>query len=451
MLTRGLATRSATVGRFAGYPRAISPPSGLGWTPSFAVTETAPGLFTTSLDPRDLKLSSAQPRYVSTSGSNANTGLSSASPKRSIWSAINVGGNDTIYVLGSTDPNNPTIYEYDHAWQSVPVQNTNVVVVSDFSTLAPGWAISSTYMAPGGANLGTWALTADVNGPHVYEASLAAAPNAVIDATVIASSGAPTKLTSRASVALVEANPGSYLHSGGKLYVRTADSRAPDTKLRPLKASVINGHLNTAISIYVERLTFEGGNARCFYLQNCATASFVDCTFQVGQQQGLELNVSGAVTGTTHTVYAVRCKFLGNYGDGCGMTVAGSTETAHMAEVDCVYSGNSGAGTEQGSSHHFTAGNTAVRAVRVNPRCFGNKTQGFADVGGCKIWILGGRVSGETTGIYCGDAGATWIQGTTLASNTTDLETDSASGAVNVAGANYKTTTGAGTVAVYHP
>lgn len=450
-------SRSALRSGFVGgnvYPRTVSPPSGLGWSPPWSVVQFGPTAFTTNLEPSSLKLSTANTRYVDiATGSDANTGLVVGSPKKSIWSAINVGGNDTIYVKGSADPANPTVYHYDWSWRVVPIQNTNVIVVSDFTSLAPGYAISSIGHKAGDSLLGTWALTADVSGPHVYEATLATSPGGgVIDASAAKqASGAYAALTNRASIALVEANPGSWYHDGTKLYVRTSDSRAPDAALRPLKQA-INGWLNTAISIYVERLIFEGGNARAFYVQNCATATFVDCSFVNGQQQGCELNVSGAVTNSTHTVNLIRCKALGNAGDGLGATVAGTGETVQWLEWACESSGNSGGGTEQGSSLHFTAGNTAVLAVRVGGHYHGNKTQEIADVGGCKVWLAGCRLaSGGVVGFYCGDASAAWLHGCVLTGNSTDLQTDNASGAINVAGTTYNTASGAGAVAVYAP
>ncbi len=439
-------------------PRPCAPPSGFGWAPPFSIVEVASGRFTTTLDHLTLRVSTATTRYVATTAqvaaaSNANTGLVKTLPKRSIWHAINVGANDTIYVLGSANPATPTLYDYDHAWRLVPVQATNVIVVSDFDTLAPGYAVSSTSMAEGGAHLGAWGL-----GPTeaaVYEATLAATPTAVIDASSLDANGAPVELTNRASAALVQANPGSWYWSGGVLYVRTSDSRDPDANLRALRsgaAGAINGHLNTAISIYVQGMIFEGGNARAFYLQNCATATFVDCAFRNGQIAGLELNVGAGVTNATCTVYLIRCKGLANNSDGMGGTVNGSGMTLNWLEWNCEGAGNDGGvGTDQGSSLHFTAGNTAVNAIRIGGRYHGNRTHGFADVGGCDTWALGCRVYGEATGITIGDTSTAWLHGCVLTGNTTDLVTDNAAGAINTTDTIYTTSSGTGTVQRYHP
>lgn len=74
----------------------------------------------------------------------------------------------------------------------------------------------------------TWSLTAAQT--NTYEITRTAATTRVVDMTNVNSKGKPAALTSRASIALVEANPGSYFSDGGtsKVYVHTWDSRAPD-------------------------------------------------------------------------------------------------------------------------------------------------------------------------------------------------------------------------------
>lgn len=436
-------------------PRRVAPPSGFGWTPSFQILEVAPGRFTTTLNPSSLRVSTSITRYANLARpDNSGNGLSWAAADKALWAAVNAVFSDnaatTIYVLGSGDPAAPTLYDWDNGFAAGAVVNPiEVIAVSDTSTLAKGYVLASVGMGEGGSHLGTWALTADGAGPHVYEATLAAAPGGVVDGALQTAAG-PSSLTLRSSIATVEANPGSYWHDSGKLYVRTTDSRDPDASVRPLRVAV-NHRLAAAVNAYYEGLTFESGQGRAFYAQNGSTITCVDCDFTRGQGQGFELNVGAGVTNATITVYLIRCKFRGNAGDGAGYTILGAGMTVNAVEIDCTYVGNSGAGTDQGGSAHFTAGNTAIRVIRINPRCSGNKTQGFADVGGCKIWILGGSVTGEGSGIYCGDTGTTWVQGTTLTGNTTDLVTDNAGGTINTSGAIYKTTSGAGTVQRYQP
>jgi len=432
------------------YPHVVSPPTGLGWTPAFNILELLPGIFTTDIATALLKPSTATIRYVDiATGNDGNTGLVAGSPKKSIWSAINVGGNDTIYVLGSSNPLTPTVYPYDNAWRLPSIQNTCVIAVSSFTTLAPGYVVSSIGNVAGDSLLGTWASTGGGT-PNTYVATLAATPYDVVDGagTPTAAGKAPS-LTLRSSIATVDAAPGSWWWSAGSLYVRTADSRAPDVSIRALK-SAINGWESVALTMYIERIKFEGGSARAFYLQNITSAYFVDCAFSDGTNQGLELSTAAA--GVTHTVYLVRTKAYGNAGDGMGATCSGAGTILNWLEWDCEGTANtSSGGTDQGSSLHKTAGNGAFVGIRVGGLYHGNKTDGVADVGGMQTWMLGSKVYSEAIGIYIGGAGTGWVQGCVLTGNSTDLMTDNASGVINVSNSTYTTKSGTGTVQEYAP
>lgn len=448
-----LAVSSATFSPAGAYPRRVAPPSGFGWTPSWNVIESSPGVFTTSLDPASLIPATAATLYANAAqANNTGNGQSGAAAEQAIWAALNdVVTTTTLYVLGSADRNNPTVYGWTKAWRVGTAADLAVKVVSDFTTLAPGWAISSTALVAGDGELGAWASTGGGTA-NTYVATLTTAPDRVIDALVPDAHGVPTKLTLRSSIATVDAAPGSYWHSAGNLYVRTADSRAPSfPTLRPLRAASVNGLANGGKTVYVERLSFEGGDtARAFYAQN-ANVVMVDCDVNHGPALGFEVN-TGATTGVTRTAHLFRCRFIANGGDGCGYTASGATMTLRGVEVDCIYARNSGAGTDQGGSAHFTAGNTEVSVVRVNPTCTANKTQGFADVGGTTTWAAGCTFTGEAIGAYVGDTGTAWLHGCVFNGCTVDLDPADAGATINVPfDAAVATRAGSGTVARYTP
>lgn len=453
------ATFSGSFGLAGAYPRKVSPPSGFGWSPTWGVIEIAPGVFTTTLDVRrDLMVATAATRYVALSdGSNADNGSTWALAHKSLWDGLNdaftAGLAVTIYVEGSADPLNPTVYDYDNAWRVALAVDANIIVVSDRTTLAPGYAISSTYMAPGGAYLGTWGL-----GPTeaaVYEAALAAAPAMVIDATVTnATTGTHQRLTLQASAAAVQATPGSYYWAGGVLYVRTADSRAPDASLRALRAGVVNGHINTAtVDCYIEGLSFEGGSgagtSRALYIQAMTSATIVNCKATHSSGEGLSL--SSSTVSADHTLHFINCQALDCDGDGFQYTATGNAAVVRALEWNCVSKVSSGAGTDQGSSAHRTAGNTSVSMIRIGCLFASNKTEGFADVGGTTTWALGCRFESEAIGAYVGDTGTGWLHGCTFNGCTTDLDPFDAGATIYTADCHYTTTAGSGTVGKYHP
>jgi hypothetical protein len=437
-------------------PHVVRVPSGFPWPPSFSIIQTGPRSFTTTLDPTSLAPSTSATLYANTARPN-NTGnaQSWAAADQAIWAALNhvgVGTATRLYIMGSADPDAPTIYPWTKAWRVGTSGNLHVTVVSDENG-TPGYAVSSTALVAGDGELGAWGLVGGSE-PNTYSATLTTAPAKVIDGNVLDSDGVATTLTLRASAAAVEANPGSYYHAAGVLYVRTADSRAPSfPTLRPLRGGTsVNGLANGARTVHVERLSFEGGSTRIFYAQE-ANVSFVDCDFTHGTALGFEMSIPGTTTDATRTAHLIRCRFLRNAGDGCGYTAAGSGMTIRGFEWGCTYANNSGAGTDQGGSAHFTSGNTEISVIRLTPTCRGNKTHGFADVGGCDTWILGGTVSGESAGVHIGDGGTGWLQDVVFSSNTEDLQTDDAAGRIYVSGVHYDPAKvdGAGTVQVYVP
>lgn len=132
------------------YPKKLSPPVGFAWAPSFDVSEVAPREFSLSLNTETLKVATSTIRYVDLSaGSDANTGLVKSAPKQSIWSAtLAASAAQTVYVKGSSDPDSPTVYPFANSWRLPLSFSMNIIVVSDFDTLAPGYAVSSVQSSP---------------------------------------------------------------------------------------------------------------------------------------------------------------------------------------------------------------------------------------------------------------------------------------------------------------
>ena len=430
-------------------PLRWAPPSGFTWSPAFAVIEAAPGVFTLNLEPTSLRVAVARVLYVdgdvaNASASDANAGTDPALPLKSISAALNKWNvAQTIYVKAG-------FYPVGNSWSSgVPFgADVNVIGVTSFATLQPGRVISS--VAESG-------LTWSVHSTGVHKATLAAKPYAVISSHPAHApvDGGVAMLTETAAPLPASMAPGEWKHTGGVLYVATYDGESPtgtpDT-YRALRDSVRNGWVNTALSMCVENLTFEGGADQAFWMQNIATGTFVDCTFTGGKARGCELNVGGAVTNTTHNVNLIRCRAVNNAGDGFGATVAGTGEAVRWLEWGCVAQGNSGAvSSDQGSSMHKSAGNGVIAAIRVAGRFASNKSQAIADVGGCETWCVGVRCAGEAVGFFCGDAGSMWLHGCVTTGTTTDLKTDAAGGTIRHHDTQYATTAGAGTVARYAP
>ncbi len=114
----------------------VAVPAGFGWTPSFNIYRVSPGQFATDIVESSLRPSTSRNVYVDyVSGNNANLGTDPNAPKKSIWAALNLSANDTIYVKAGSYPDGD-------GWEGItPIFATCVIGVTDFVTLAPGRVI----------------------------------------------------------------------------------------------------------------------------------------------------------------------------------------------------------------------------------------------------------------------------------------------------------------------
>lgn len=418
---------------------AIAVPSGFPWTPSFTVREERLGTFAPSIDITGLRITPARTLYVDiATGSDAGTG-SLASPYKSIWKALNQWSvAQTIYVKAGW-------YPVTNSWTGgVPFgASVNVIGVRDFATLAPAPFVSS-------VSEDVAALTWTSLGGGRWSASVANAPYAVVDV----STATPTWFTAAADAASAD-TAGEYFHGAGTLTVRTLTGGQPAATLRVLRDGVHNGWVNTALSLTVENGVFEGGgNIRAFWLQNVATGTFIDCEFMLSEGAGFELNTNAA--GVAHAVNLIRCRTHDNTNDGIAYTALGAGSSIRALEWDCeAFRNGRNAGSNQGSSMHFFAGNTETSVVRIGGRYYSNEAQEIADVGGSTVWMLGVAMDGGGSGIGYELAGASaaWLHGCTILSCANDLKTDNASGVIHVASTTYAPASviGAGTVQEYTP
>lgn len=376
MVERGVrrGVRQTTAG---GLGLRMQKPPEFGWSIPYPIFRHSADDYVVDIDPTSLRPTTGVSLYVSPSGNNANTGLSWAQAKRSIYYAVismnnALDGNPaygpaTIYVEGGAT------YDYtngfrgltpgDDSFSIIPVDRGNGLRIrATTSRLDLTWGVV------GGAS------------PNVYSASLAAAPYSVVDELSPTSQGLGSRLTLQTTVSGVQANPGSYFHSASVIYVRTSDSRAPDASLHPFEGDGAGGGTynmlinNAAVTTYVENVDFLGGGKGA-YMLNGTLMTLVDCTVRYCDTEGIRTHIADAVM--------VRCRSQENGGDGLAYT---STNGSRALEVDCVGSEN-GYGvseTSNGSTMH-----NAGWVVRVGGTYERNKGQNVVDVNDSHSWCLG--------------------------------------------------------------
>lgn len=397
------------------------------------VRTTIDGRFTADVDLDELKATVGTNLYVSPGGSNSNTGLSWAQAYRSIWKAIismdtgSAYGSANIYVRAGT-------YDYTNGFQG----------------LGPGDDSFNMYGVGGRVRATTsrldlsWALVGGGT-PDVYRAALTNAPYSVVDdKSLIADTGLGSRLTLRADAAAVQAAPGSYVHTGGFVYVRTSDSRAPDSDLHVFEgdgagAGIYNMLVNSAsVVAYFDGVEFIGGE-KAAYMLNGTRMTLVDCAARYADSEGIRTHIADC--------YAVRCRSQENGGDGFAYT---STAGSRAVEVDCVGS-NNGYGvleTSNGSTMH----NAGV-AIRVNGTYQDTKGPNVADVNGttsvnlnCTVGGTRATIASQQVGFYCD--GTMTIASCTIDSSelADDIYAEGATDNVYVTNTTYVTTGGSGTV-----
>jgi len=117
---------------FKAFKGPISPPAGFSWTPSFTIFESRPGVFSTNINEKALRPTTTATVYVDVAtGADTNPGTNPLLPKKSIWSAINRGLNDFIYVKTG-------VYTQNYSWFALtPLQDCVIVGVDNFTDLNP--------------------------------------------------------------------------------------------------------------------------------------------------------------------------------------------------------------------------------------------------------------------------------------------------------------------------
>lgn len=348
-------------------------------------------------------------------GSDSNPGTA-ALPLKSIYQAVHArSGNVQVYVR-------PGVYAGNDSWRDANPTSTRLVV-------EPWPGFSGRIISRRSATGLTWTL----NTGSTYQATVASA-GSVVDAANIDANGDFTRLTLRTSIALVDANPGSYFFSGGIVYVRTFDSRAPDSNLHVFLDARNGRYQQDGGTVWLKGIDFEGGSRplqqACLTAGQFNTGYFWDCSMKYsGGTSGL----NGFNTDGRCFSYLKSCIAASNWSDGFNYhNFSGGLPTVSV-EIDCIGRNNgfSGAGINNGSTTHD--GGTAVR---INGQYFGNENRQVHDVNSSYSWNLGctARDSRGSTarvnfaaGTGTGDSTIMWLDQCTSTGSDNDYETTTTS------------------------
>lgn len=275
--------------------------------------------------------------YFSPTGNDANDGLSLGTPKKDIrdWiNALNASGtySKVKFILEQG------VYQADICFGGSAPNFWLTAVCED------GFAVSSVEL-PASENP-VWTKTAGQT--HIWQYNRSGAdPYPMYDALNPDKFGNNSSLRKVSDLAECELTPGSYVRSGGILYVHTFNSREPDANLVLGVTSVANLVLSDAGTYFFKNIKFFGGddgdnktdssNEIKIYRKNCDLA-------YSHNDNGQEINLTHA----NSVIISEDCNTYHNHLDGF------SYRTVNGVEINCTSNndGHSGGGANNCSTGH---------------------------------------------------------------------------------------------------
>jgi hypothetical protein len=224
---------------------------------------------------------------------------------------------------------------------------------------------------------------------HTYQATYASTVQSVWD------EGLPLgedyrALTAQSSIAAVQANAGSWYQTGGVVYVRLLDDRAPDANLHVFRSIQSAYCARDNITIYLEGIEFQGGPNGAAYFRNASAAGGLyvyakDCKFKYSFAIG-----GFAMEGTTLSI-CQGCESAKNQNDGFNYHVR-NTVIPDAIEIDCTGRDNGSTSDDDnnGSSIH-----DGGRVCRLNVIYHGNYGPNVIDINDALSYNLGCEAYGS--------------------------------------------------------
>lgn len=317
--------------------------------------------------------------HVSTTGSDANTGVGSylgdfSNAKKGVDSAISYGNSlgaaYQIVVKSGTYVRNdtwntaiPTQPLYMRGWYEGGKENRPLLSMHDALT----WTIDVTYT-------------------NCYTTTRSATLRVLDVAATKDLYGDVIELALVASASACNSTPGSWYITGSTVYVHRTDEAAVTNENTWAEISVTDIRTGaTASDIYVEGIQFWGGAIEVNG-NPTNTACFVDCDFK---WQGGATSIVDAMPLLDYNVGVfVRCVAAHAYKDGFNAHKVGANIPA-MLTLDCV--GYANGDSTQTSCNGWTT-HDGVMAIDVNGEYFCNRGANVIPVSdGTQSWLVGTR------------------------------------------------------------
>ena len=357
--------------------------------PTYTISGSGTGGYTTNYNPASDKPSGTE-GWIATTGNDTTGDGSEGNPWRTLAKAETEGVTVFNIKTGDYWRNDGLAASYN------PSRDVAFVAVDGPGTVRMGRVEDPSDI--------TWTS----EGSGAYSTTLASV-RAVLDLSatgeadydlVDGTTPVPIPFTSVANLAAVQASSGNtWAQSGSTLYVKTFDSRAPDSDVLPLIAENNFSIVNKDITVYMEGIETWGDRAMFMDYGDIAQSAkcvTVDCGFRYANADCYYHDKTSYVRAIrTHATHSLTDDGF-NY-DRTGAQTNVNNPDMDVLEVDCVGVKNGTGTTDNGSTTH-----DAVNIVRLNGIYNDNPGPGVIDTENAFALNLGVTANNNEDGFAVG-------------------------------------------------
>lgn len=321
-----------------------------------------------------IDLSTYTPYYLSTSGSDANDGLTKLTPKKTVTSAVTAGAK-LIYMM-------PGVYLRNTFYGAAynPGGDLVIIGIGDVSVTNSEDAAL------------TWTLTTN----NTYSTTRSTVTN-VLDIKYKNKYGYYSNLKQVTSQALCEAESGTYYTDNATLWVHASDNRTPDTNIKP--QLYINSYISTdANKFYLENIDFYDFEIRCDGITSSSTLDIymknVNISLSRKSRVGLTNEYNSVRLEGFRSAVLQNCTGLETSQDIFNYHNVLGVSNPTILELECK--GYSAGLTSVSASNQCSSIHENLTILRVNGNYFGGNNQVIADVGATQSILIGCELNTES-------------------------------------------------------
>lgn len=366
LLTAPVSTAQRSAIDSTGRAEYITYPDSMTFRP-FAIYRDQGGVYhpnATAISVKNELIKKGTSYYISTSGSDSNSGLTPLLPKKTVSSVMtaNLGKTSIVYIA-------PGIYRKDvFDVTKAASDSSNLVLI--------GAGTGKTYLTGGNSAAETWTATAG----GAYTASIAGVTRA-LDAKYLNVYGLLSELKYVSTADSTQIVAGSVFYNSTDVYVHTQDGRMPDANVLVLKNEG-NEYIANKGTFYAEGISFTGSKRALQIFSNPSTSAsqvhayLYNCNFTYGSIG------EGLWTFNIASTWSENCLSAFNSSDGFNYKSTNNPIAQGVVEINNQSFNNGFYQNKPKTPYIYNASSahSSIDVVRVNCIGFGNAGPNYIDV-----------------------------------------------------------------------